>query len=80
MLINLPEGKPTGSKKDNCIPGCKYLVNGKCQCIGFCALNEADSDGDCFSCGHSGVTEDNELFCVVKQEIVEEDGYCKDFN
>lgn len=35
---------------------------------------------DCLSCSNSGVTENDELFCVVKQEIVQEDGYCEEYN
>lgn len=35
---------------------------------------------DCMSCGHSMVTDEDELFCVIKQEIVPDDGYCDEYN
>ena len=35
---------------------------------------------DCLSCGQSMVTDDDKLFCVVKEEIVEEDNVCSDYN
>jgi len=40
MIIYLEEKEPTGNKMDFCVPGCKYLVNGKCQCVGFCILDD----------------------------------------
>lgn len=35
---------------------------------------------DCLSCGHSGVTEDDELWCSLKQKIVNDDDFCEDHN
>lgn len=35
---------------------------------------------DCLSCARSLSTEDDKLFCVIKQQIVEEDDVCEDYN
>lgn len=35
---------------------------------------------DCLSCGHSLSTDDNELFCTIKKELVKEDDACEDYN
>jgi hypothetical protein len=35
---------------------------------------------DCLNCSKSGVTDDDELYCTVKQEVVEENGYCEEHN
>lgn len=35
---------------------------------------------DCLSCSNSGVTEEDELYCVIKQEIVNEDDVCEEYN
>lgn len=34
---------------------------------------------DCLNCANSGVTDEDELWCVIKQEVVQEDGYCEDY-
>lgn len=35
---------------------------------------------DCCNCGHSMVTDYDELWCSIKEEIVQDDGYCEDYN
>ena len=35
---------------------------------------------DCFSCSQSMSTDEDELFCVLKQETVEENDVCEDYN
>lgn len=35
---------------------------------------------DCLSCSNSMSTEDDELYCVMKQKIVEEDYVCEEHN
>lgn len=43
MIIELPEKELTETKEDYCIHGlCNYWANRKCQCIGFCILDEDD--------------------------------------
>lgn len=35
---------------------------------------------DCMNCSNSMVTDEDELFCVIKQKIVPDDGYCDEYN
>jgi hypothetical protein len=35
---------------------------------------------DCLSCANSGINDDDELWCVVKQEVVPENDTCEDYN
>jgi hypothetical protein len=35
---------------------------------------------DCLSCSHSGVTEDDELYCVIHQKIVKDEDVCNEYN
>lgn len=35
---------------------------------------------DCFNCGHSMVTDQDELYCAIKSEIVQDDGHCDEYN
>ena len=35
---------------------------------------------DCFSCGQSMVTEEDELFCMVHQRIVKDNEACEDYS
>ncbi len=38
-----------------------------------------DVEHICFYCGSSRVTKDAELFCVLKQQIVEEEETCEQY-
>ncbi|MGX1266728.1 hypothetical protein RKD55_004672 [Rossellomorea marisflavi] len=35
---------------------------------------------DCLTCGNSMSTDENELFCNIKEEFVKEDDSCEDYN
>ena len=34
----------------------------------------------CLHCGHSGVTDDDELYCPIKEKIVKDDDTCEEYN
>jgi len=35
---------------------------------------------DCFNCGQSMVTDEDKLFCVAHQKIVNDEDVCEDYN
>lgn len=39
-----------------------------------------DVEHICIYCGHSMLTEEDELFCVIKQEIVKDEETCEEYN
>jgi hypothetical protein len=34
----------------------------------------------CFYCSNSMVTEENELYCVIKEKIIQDEEMCEDYN
>ena len=39
-----------------------------------------DVEHICFYCSNSVVTDDDELFCLIKKEIVEDENTCDEYN
>lgn len=35
---------------------------------------------DCMSCSHSMVTDDDKLYCLIKNKIVKDEDNCEDYN